>query len=301
MSFCLPLLAHVSTESLPDITLRRGISYGPKLNDTGLDRVLMVYTDHFSLYSSQSKENKIDETLLRIYFSNCKTLLTTRAGLNDRSIIFCRNVLILLGSYPCSYSPLSTQTVSELHSIEQSINLGVFFSLCQLNYILPPNHSCAPSWENKTGSYSCFQLFVNELVGRYHHLCCLFFWMLAHSRTFLMQQSLQIFLQPTLLACQKLSTTIKRLEVAYCSTIYGNSQLFNTGFMFLVPSTHRYNCCVYFYPEILKEFCLCLHCLASPKKRICEQHLCHADIFFLDRFSWTIAVANSCWESLSRW
>ena len=146
-----------------------------------------------------------------------------------------------------------------------NIHLGVFFSLCQLNYILPPNHSFAPSWENKTGSYSCFQLFVNELVGRYHHLRCLFFRMLAHSRTFLMQQSLQIFLQPTLFACQKLSTTIKRLEVAYCSTIYGNSQLFNTGFMFLVPSTHRYNCCVYFYPEILKEFCLCLHCLASPK------------------------------------
>ena len=77
MSFCLPLFDHVYTESLTDIALRRGISYGPKLNDTGLDRAVMVYSDHFSLYSFQSKENKIDETLLRIYFSNCKTLLTT--------------------------------------------------------------------------------------------------------------------------------------------------------------------------------------------------------------------------------
>ena len=119
--------------------------------------------------------------------------------------------------YHCSYSLLSTRTVSKPNSIEQSINLGGFFLLCQLNYTLPPNHSFEPSWENKTGSYSCFQLFVNKLVGRYHHLRCLFFRMLAHSRTVLMQQSLQIFLQPILFACQKLPKTIKRLEVASCS------------------------------------------------------------------------------------
>ena len=285
MSFCLPLFDHVYTESLTDIALRRGISYGPKLNDTGLDRAVMVYSDHFSLYSLQSKENKIDETLLRIYFGNYKTLLTTRAGLHHRRVIFFRNVLIFLGSCPCSYSLLSTQTVSEPHSLEQSINLGGFFSLCQLNYTLPPNHSFEPSWENKTGSYSCFQLFANELVGRYHRLRCLFFRMLAHSRTVLMQQSLQIFLQPILFACQKLSKTIKRLEVASCSTIYGNSQLFNTGFLFLVPSTHGNNCCVYFHPEISKEFCLCLRSWPHPKKHIFAQHLCRADIFFLDHFS----------------
>ena len=154
-----------------------------------------------------------------------------------------------------------------------------------MNYTLPPNHSFKPSWENKTGSYSCFQLFANELVGRYHRLRCLFFRMLAHSRTVLMQQSLQIFLQPILFACQKLSKTIKRLEVASCSTIYGNSQLFNTGFLFLVPSTHGNNCCVYFHPEISKEFCLCLRSWPHPKKHIFAQHLCRADIFFLDHFS----------------
>jgi len=87
----------------------------------------MVYSDHFSLYSLQSK-NKIDETLLRIFFGNYKTLLTTRAGLHHRRVIFFRNVLIFLGSYPCSYSPLSTQTVSKPHSLEQSIKILVVFS-----------------------------------------------------------------------------------------------------------------------------------------------------------------------------
>ena len=259
----------------------------------------MVYSDHFSLYSLQSKENKIDETLLRIYFGNYKTLLTTRAGLHHRRVIFFRNVLIFLGSYPCSYSLLSTQTVSEPHSLEQSINLGGFFSLWQLNYTLPPNHSFKPSWENKTGSYSCFQLFANELVGRYHRLRCLFFRMLAHSRTVLMQQSLQIFLQPILFACQKLSKTIKRLEVASCSTIYGNSQLFNTGFLFLVPSTHGNNCCVYFHPEISKEFCLCLCSWPHPKKTYIRTALMPRRHLLSGSFQWTIAVlAISCWESL---
>ena len=104
-----------------------------------------------------------------------------------------------------------------------------------------------------------------------------------------MQQSLQMFLQPILFACQKLSKTIKRLEVASCSTIYGISQLFNTGFLFLVPSTHGNNCCVYFHPEISKFkeccLCLCLRCWPHPKKHIFAQHLCRADIFFLDHFS----------------
>ena len=141
MSFCLPLLDHIFSESLPDIALRHGLLYRPKLNDTGLDRALMVYVDHFTLYSVQSKENKIDETLLRIYGGNCKTLLTTRAGLSHRRVIFFRNVLIFLSSYPCSYSLLSTQTVSKPNSIEQNINVGGVFSLCQLNYVLPPKHS----------------------------------------------------------------------------------------------------------------------------------------------------------------
>jgi len=282
MSFCLPLLDHISSESLPDIALRRGLLYGPKLNDTGLDRAFMVYVDHFTLYSLQSKENKIDETLLRIYDSNCKTLLTTRAGLPHRRVIFFRNVLIFLSCYPCSYSLLSTQTVSKPNSIEQSINLGGVFSLCQLNYVLPPKHSFEPSWENKTGSYLCFQLFVNEFVCRYHPLRCLFFRMLAHSRTVLMQQSLQVFLQPILFAFQKLSKSIKRLEVAYCSTIHGNSQLFNAGFLFLVPSTHSNNCYVYFYPKILKEFCLCLRCWPHPKYVYTYSTYSNTDIFFLE-------------------
>ena len=160
----------------------------------------MVYADHFSLYSSQSKENMIDETLSRIYFSNCKTLLTTRAGLHHRRVIFCRNVLIFLGSYPCSYSPLSTQAVSN-NSIEQSINLGGFFSLCQ--FVRSRKHSFEPWRENKRGSCLCFQLFVSEPVCRYNHLHCLFLRMLAHSRNVLMQQSLQVLLQPILFACQK--------------------------------------------------------------------------------------------------
>ena len=245
----------------------------------------MVYAGHFSLYSSQSKENMIDETLSRIYFSNCKTLLTTRAGLHHRRVIFCRNVLIFLGSYPCSYSLLSTQAVQlKPNSIEQSIILGGFFSLCQ--FLRSPKHSFEPWRENKRGSCLCFQLFVSEPVCRYHRLRCLFLRMLAHSRNVLMQQSLQVLLQPILFACQKLSKSIKRLEVADCSTIYGSSQLFNTGSLFLSPSTHRNNCGFYFYLlEILKELCLCLRCWPHPKYVYMHSTQCNTNTTFLDHFN----------------
>ena len=81
---CLLLpIDHVSTESLSDIALRRGTEHRPKLNDTGWDRAAMVYADHSSLSTLHNQmKNMIDETLLRIYFSNCKTHLTTRAGLH---------------------------------------------------------------------------------------------------------------------------------------------------------------------------------------------------------------------------
>ena len=167
-------------------------------------------------------------------------LLTTRAGLHHRRVIFCRNVLIFLGSYPCSYSLLSTQAVLKPNSIEQSINLGGFFSLCQ--FLRSPKHSFEPWRENKRGSCLCFQLFVSEPVCRYHRLRCLFLRMLAHSRNVLMQQSLQVFPQPFLFASKNISKSIKRLEVAYCAAVYISSQLFNAGSLCLLPSTHSNNC-----------------------------------------------------------
>ena len=110
--------------------------------------------------------------------------------------------------------------------------------------------------------------------------------MLAHSRNVLMQQSLQVLLQPILFACQKLSKSIKRLEVADCSTIYGSSQLFNTGSLFLSPSTHRNNRGFYFYLlEILKELCLCLRCWPHPKYVYMHSTQCNTNTTFLDHFN----------------
>ena len=179
----------------------------------------------------------IDETLWRIYFGNCKTHLTTRAGLHHRRIMFFRNGLIFLGSYPSSYSPLSTETVSKRNLTEQSINLGGFFSLCKLHNTLTLKHSFVPSRENKREGRSCFQLFVNEFVCWYHRLRCLCFRILAHSINVLVQQSFQILLQPFLFTCQKkISTSIKRLEAAYCTAIHSSSQLFYAGSLFWCPS-----------------------------------------------------------------
>ena len=210
---------------------------------------MVMLINSLSLLFVIKRKNMIDKTLWRIYFGNCKTHLTTRAGLHHRRIMFFRNGLIFLGSYPSSYSPLSTETVSKQNLTEQSINLGGFFSLCQLHYILAPEHSFDPSREKKRRSCLCFQLFVSEPVCGYHLLRCLFLRMLAHSRNVSMQHSLQVLLQPILFACQKLSKSIERLEVAYCSTISVSSQLFNTGslFLFLFPSTQSNNCGFYYY------------------------------------------------------
>ena len=164
----------------------------------------MVYADQFSLSTLHNlQKNMIDETWWRIYFSNCKTLLTTRAGLHHRRTIFFRNVLIFLSCYPCSHSLLPTETLPKPSPIDQSINLGGFFSLRNLHNILTPDFSFEPWRENKRGSCSCFQLFANEFVCWYHRLHCLCFRMLAHSINVLVQQSFQILLRPFLFACQK--------------------------------------------------------------------------------------------------
>jgi len=249
-------------------------------------------------------KNMIDETLLRIYFSNCKTHLTTRAGLHHRRTIFFRNVLIFLGSYPCSYSLLPTETLSKPNLTEQSINLGGFFSLRKLHNMLTLKHSFESSRENKRRGRSCFQLFVNEFVCWYHRLRCLFYRMLAHSRNVLIQQSLQVLPQPFLFARQKISKSIKRLEVAYCATVYMNSQLFNAGSLLLMPSTLSNNCGFYFYVlEISKEFCLCLRCWPHPKYACNYSTQSNTNIYFLDHFSGLfedLSCNLSCWESLPR-
>ena len=132
--------------------------------------------------------------------------------------------------------------------------------------MLTLKHSFVPSRENKRGGRSYFQLFVNECVCWYHRLHCLFCRMLAHSRNVLMQQSLQVFPQPFLFASKNISKSIKRLEVAYCATVYMSSQLFNAGSLFLFPNTHSNNCGFYVYVlKMLKEFCLYLRCWPHPK------------------------------------
>ena len=244
---------------------------------------MVTLINSLSLLFVIKRKNMIDETLWRIYFGNCKTHLTTRAGLHHRRIMFFRNGLIFLGSYPSSYSPLSTETVSKRNLTEQSINLGGFFSLCKLHNTLTLKHSFVPSRENKRGGRSCFQLFVNEFVCWYHRLRCLFYRMLAHSRNVLTQQSLQVFPQPFLFASQK---SIKRLEFAYCAPVYMSSQLFNAGCLFLLPSTHSNNCGLYFYVlEIVKEFCLYLRCWPHPKYTCTCSTQGNTSIYFLDHLS----------------
>ena len=84
-------------ESLSDIALRRGLELRPKLNDIVWDRGQMVYVHQFSLSpSSIEKKNKVSETLWRVYFGNCKTLLIFRAGLHHREFSFSMAALVAI-------------------------------------------------------------------------------------------------------------------------------------------------------------------------------------------------------------
>ena len=81
-----------------------------------------------------------------------------------------------------------------------------------------------------------------------------------------------------------------------------NERSWQTSFsLFLSTSTHRNNCGFYFYLlEILKELCLCLRCWPHPKYVYMHSTQCNTNTTFLEHFNGPIAVANSCWESLSR-
>ena len=120
---CLFLVDRIFPESLSDTALLRGLKYRPKLNDTGWDRDQLVYVHQFSLSpSSIEKKNKVSETLWRIYFGNCKTLLIFRAGLHHRGIF-------ILDGCPCSYSLSSSTAQFKLNITSQSIDFSGFFFL----------------------------------------------------------------------------------------------------------------------------------------------------------------------------
>jgi len=118
-------------ESLSDIALRRGLELRPKLNDTVWDRGQMVYVHQFSLSpSSIEKKNKVSETLWRVYFGNCKTLLIFRAGLHHRGIF-------ILDGCSCSYSLSSSTAQLTLSKTLQSIDFSGFFFLQTHFFKLP--------------------------------------------------------------------------------------------------------------------------------------------------------------------
>ena len=118
-------------ESLSDIALRRGLRFRPKLNDTGWDRGQTVCVRQLSLSpSSIEKKNKVSETLWRVYFGNCKTLLIFRAGLHHRGIF-------ILDGCSCSYSLLSSTTQLKLNKTLQSIDFSGFFFLQTHFFKLP--------------------------------------------------------------------------------------------------------------------------------------------------------------------
>ena len=118
-------------ESLSDIALQRGLALRPKLNDTVWDRGQMVYVHQFSLSpSSIEKKNKVSETLWRVYFGNCKTLLIFRAGLHHRGIF-------ILDGCSCSYSLSSSTAQLTLSKTLQSIDFSGFFFLQTHFFKLP--------------------------------------------------------------------------------------------------------------------------------------------------------------------
>ena len=122
----------------------------------------MVYVHQFSLSpSSSEKKNKVGETLRRIYFGNCKSLLIFRAGLHHRGIT-------ILNSCSCSYSLSSSTTQLKLNKTLQSIDFSGFF-FPQTHYFSLPIIQFFVGQQNKWSFL--FQLDAYILGLQHLYLC----------------------------------------------------------------------------------------------------------------------------------